>query len=81
MTTPAKAARVNSAIQVIQRMQEGMTAVDACQEVGLPRSTFYDIVKKNPEALAEVQDLINYNQHEQCVYPPPRYCANFSLMI
>ena len=65
MATSAKAARINSAIKVIQRMQEGMTAVDACQEVGLPRSTFYDIVKKNPEALAEVQDLINYNQHEQ----------------
>ncbi len=46
-------------------MHEGMTVVDACQEVGLPRSTFYDIIKKNPEALAEVEDLITYNQQEQ----------------
>ena len=65
MATPAKAARVNSAIQVIQRMHEGMTAVDACLEIGLPRSTFYDIVKKNPEAFAEIQKLISINNHEQ----------------
>ncbi len=65
MTTPARAARVNSAVQVIQRMQEGMTIVDACQEVGLPRSTFYDIVKNNPEAIAKIQELVDATSREQ----------------
>ncbi len=59
MITPAQAARTNSAIQILQCMHEGMTVVDACQKAGLPRSTFYDIIKKNPEALAKVQELVD----------------------
>ena len=47
----AKTSRVNTAIQVIQHMNDGMTVVNACKEVGIPRSTFYDVVKKNPEAI------------------------------
>jgi hypothetical protein len=65
MTTPAKAARVNSAIQVLQRTHEGMTVSDACQEAGLPRSTFYDILKKNPESLAKVRDMVDASSREQ----------------
>ena len=47
----AKTSRVNTAIQVIQHMNDGMTFIDACKEVGIPSSTFYDVVKKNPEAI------------------------------
>jgi len=51
MKSPAKASRLNSFLQVIQPMNNGMTIVDACREVGVLRSTFYDTCKRNPEAL------------------------------
>jgi ACT domain-containing protein len=51
MKAITKSSRVNSAIQVIQHMNDGMTVVAACKEVGIPRSTFYDVVKKNSEAM------------------------------
>jgi hypothetical protein len=47
----AKAARVNQAIEVIQHMNKGMTTVDACKEVGLPRSSYYEIINNNPEGI------------------------------
>ena len=37
-----KASRVNSALQVIQHMNDGLTVVAARKEVGMPRSTFHD---------------------------------------
>jgi hypothetical protein len=52
---------VNAAIQVIQHMNSGMTVVDACKEIGLRRSSFYDIVKKYPEAIAEYQEMVEAN--------------------
>jgi hypothetical protein len=65
MKSITKASRVNSAIQVIQHMNSGMTVVDACEEIGLPRSSFYDIVKKNPEAIAEYQEMVRINARQQ----------------
>jgi hypothetical protein len=46
-------------------MNNGMTIVDACREVGVPRSTFYDICKRNPEAVAKVQEIIEANAQQQ----------------
>lgn len=46
-------------------MNNGMTIVDACREVGVPRSTFYDICKHNPEAVAKVQEIIEANAQQQ----------------
>lgn len=46
-------------------MNEGMTVVAACNEIGIPRSTFYDILKKNPEAIAEYQEIIEANARQQ----------------
>ena len=65
MKSITKASRVNSAIQVIQRMNEGMTVVDACEEVGIPRSTYYDIIKNNPEVIAEYQEMVEANAKQQ----------------
>ena len=56
---------INQALQVIERMNIGMTIVDACREVGIPRSTFYDICKRNPEAVAKVQEIIEANAQQQ----------------
>jgi len=56
---------INQALQVIERMNIGMTIVDACREVGIPRSTFYDICKRNPKAVAKVQEIIEANAQQQ----------------
>jgi ACT domain-containing protein len=61
----AKTSRVNSALQVIQHMNDGMTVVAACKEVGIPRSTFYDVVKKNPDAIMEYQEIVEGNARYQ----------------
>lgn len=35
------------------------------EEVGIARSSYYDIVKKNPEAIAKVQEIIEVHAQEQ----------------
>jgi len=65
MGTPARNARVNNAIQVIQHVNDGQTVMDACREVGIARSTFYYTIKANPDAIAEYQDMITANSREQ----------------
>ncbi len=46
-------------------MNNGMTVVDACKEVGMPRSTYYHIINTNPEAMAEYQEMVEANTHHQ----------------
>jgi ACT domain-containing protein len=65
MKALTKSSRVNSAIQVIQRMNDGMTVVAACKEVGIPRSTFYDVVNKNPEAVTKYKEIVEGNPRFQ----------------
>ena len=65
MKAIAKTSRVNTALQVIQHMNDGMTVVAACKEVGIPRSTFYDVVKKNPEAITGYQEIVDANARHQ----------------
>jgi hypothetical protein len=49
--------RTNQALQVIQHSNNGMSIVDACQEVGIARSTFYYFIVHNPDAIAEIQEM------------------------
>jgi hypothetical protein len=49
--------RTNQALQVIQHANSGMSIIDACQAVGIPRSTFYYFVDHNPDAIASFQEL------------------------
>jgi hypothetical protein len=65
MKAITKASRINNAVQVIQYMNTGMTVVEACKAVGVPRSSFYYIVENNPEAIAETQAIIEANNREQ----------------
>jgi ACT domain-containing protein len=65
MNAITKATRINNAIQVIQRMNDGLTVVAACDEVGLARSSFYHIIKKYPEAIAEYQEMVKANAKVQ----------------
>ena len=59
MKSLTKASRINAVTQVIQYMNSGMTVVDACREVGIPRSSFYYIILHNSEAIADMQSIID----------------------
>ena len=65
MKTLARNGRVNTALQVIQHMNSGMNVIEACRAVGMPRSTYYYIVKNNPETFAEYQEVVAANAREQ----------------
>ncbi len=38
-------------------MNSGMTVIAACEEVGIPRSTYYHLIKTHPKAMAEYQEM------------------------
>jgi len=65
MKSITKSSRINNALQVIQYLNSGMTVVEACRAVGIPRSSYYDIMSKNPEAIAEIRAIIDANNREQ----------------
>jgi hypothetical protein len=65
MKSITKASRINAVTQVIQYMNSGMTVVDACREVGMPRSSFYYIVENNLRAIADIQTIIDASNREQ----------------
>jgi hypothetical protein len=65
MKSITKASRINAVTQVLQYMNSGMTVVDACREVGMPRSSFYYIVENNPRAIADIQTIIDASNREQ----------------
>jgi hypothetical protein len=65
MKSITKASRINAVTQVIQYMNSGMTVVEACKEVGMPRSSFYYIVEHNPRAIADIQAIIDISNREQ----------------
>jgi hypothetical protein len=57
-----KTSRVNNALLVIQHRNVDMTVVEAYREVGMPRSSFYYIVEKNPQAIADLQAFIEISK-------------------
>jgi hypothetical protein len=65
MKSIIKASRINAVPQVIQYMNKGMTVVEVCIEVGIARSSYYYIVEKNPQAIADIQGIIDANNREQ----------------
>jgi hypothetical protein len=65
MKALTKASRVNSAKQVMQHTNSGMTVTDACEEVGIPRSTYYHLINTYPEAMAEYQEMVEENARIQ----------------
>jgi len=50
-----QSARVNTALQVMERTQGGMSIKEACQAVGLARSSYYYILAQNEKAIIEFQ--------------------------
>ena len=65
MNEITRSSRVNNALLVIQRMNEGLTVKDACLEVGMPRSTYYNILARDHEAIVIFQDMVMANEREQ----------------
>jgi hypothetical protein len=65
MKAITKASRINAITQVIQYMNSGMTVVDACREVGMPRSSFCYIMDNNQDAFAEMQARTDANNREK----------------
>lgn len=61
MNKVTRSSRLTAAIQVIQRMNEGLSVSRACKEVGLPRSSYYAIITREREAVAEFQDIVATN--------------------
>ena len=53
------------ALMVIRHTNDGMTVVAACKVVGLPRSTFYDICKRNPERIEAFNKMIEASEREE----------------
>jgi hypothetical protein len=69
MKSIMKASRINAVTQVIQYMNSGMTMVDACLEVGMPRSSFYYVVEKNPGAIADFSSAYaDQNEYDHAAY-------------
>ena len=61
MNNLTRTTRITAAIQVIKRMNGGMSVSSACKEVGLPRSSYYAIITREREAVAEFQDIVAAN--------------------
>jgi ACT domain-containing protein len=57
MVSVKKLIRQNQALQVIQHSNNGMSIVKACQEVGIPRSTFYGFCKRNADLVASFHEM------------------------
>ena len=50
------------ALEVIKNQSEGMTIIDACDKVGMPRSTFYYIISNHPEYFIDIQQKIRESE-------------------
>ena len=57
--------RTNQALQVLQRSTDGSSIVEACQDVGIARSTFYYFVATHPDAIASYQAMEMVSTLEQ----------------
>jgi ACT domain-containing protein len=65
MNEITRSSRVTTALQVIQRMNEGLSVKEACSEVGMPRSTYYYVIASDTEAIALFQDMVTANHRER----------------
>jgi ACT domain-containing protein len=62
VATIAKNARNNMALEVIKHNNDGMTIVEACEEVVIARSTFYYIVSHHTEYFIDIQQKIKESE-------------------
>jgi ACT domain-containing protein len=58
MNTSSISPNAKKVTDVLVQISEGKSISEACREVGLSRSTYYDFLKKHPEIITEHQDAI-----------------------
>ena len=57
MASIKKDNRTNQVLLVIQRSNQGISISEACQAVGISRSTFYYFTSHNPDVIATYQEM------------------------
>jgi hypothetical protein len=65
MKTPSRAIRITKAVAVFRLSSEGCSIVSACIQVGLARSSFYEICNREPEIFGDLGDLLTETAREQ----------------
>ncbi len=59
MASVAKTLRKNKALRVLEKTNEGLPVVQACKEVGMKRSTFYNLIDRDPQILIDFQEKLD----------------------
>jgi len=62
-------------------MNSGMTVVEGCRKVGMLRSSFYYIIENNPQAITDIQAIIDANNREQLVLILQNKMEIFEMVI
>lgn len=65
MNEITRSSLVTTVLQVIQRMNEGLSVKEACREVGMPRSTYYYVIARDAEAIAIFEAMVTANNRER----------------
>ena len=65
MASPKKQIRANQVLKVIKLSNDGMSISEACFEARIARSTFYLFCDRNPEVIADFQELQRGYEIEQ----------------
>jgi len=65
MKTPAKHARQQLALEVVKLSSAGMSISAACRQLGIARSSFYEIHKQCPELFGDLHEQIESTNREQ----------------
>ena len=65
MASPKKQIRTNQVLKVIKLSNDGMSISEACYEARIARSTFYLFCDRNPEVIADFQELQRGYEIEQ----------------
>lgn len=53
-----RSTRVTTTLKILQLVNDGMTVKDACDEIGLARSTFYYILNTHTVEIVEYQNVV-----------------------
>lgn len=62
LTEQSITVRISKALQVILLQEEGNTIEEACQAVGMSRSSFYEWVRKAPDMMDTVREHVGEQQ-------------------
>ena len=66
MSKPAEIIRIHIAVNVlILKEKDGISIVKACRELGIARSTFYNICQAHPDIVANIQERLERSNREQ----------------